>query len=114
MKLIIDTETISMELTKKLLELDNSLVGTKDYMGYTYFWSCEYKHALRDASYAQRQKVHNALLDAGLDVSAESKAHADIIRKCLKIDWKFNTEEESPKPLKVGEKIIILWNGKEL
>ncbi len=81
MKIVINTETISWDLTVKLLALDDSLVGTKDYLGYTYFWSTEYKHYLRDATNVERKKVHKAFLKAGLDVSGESDKHLAIVQR---------------------------------
>jgi hypothetical protein len=41
----------------------------------------EYKHTLRDASVAQRRKVHQAFLKAGLAVDGASPAHAAIVAR---------------------------------
>jgi len=81
MKLTINTERISWAFTEKLLALDNSLVGTKDYLGYTYFWSTEYKHYLRDATNIERKRVHKEFLKLGLDVGGESDKHFEIVKR---------------------------------
>ncbi len=73
-----------MNLTRKLNDLDTSLIGTEDYMGYAYFWDMEYKHYLRNATFAERQKVHKAFLKAGLNVSDASSEHMFIVQRFLK------------------------------
>lgn len=62
-----------------ILALDETFIGTEDYMGKTYFWAYEYRHLLRDYSQIW-VKVHTALMNAGLDVSGESEQHEKIIR----------------------------------
>lgn len=62
-----------------LLRLDETLIGTPDYMGLAYFWHYCYRFCLRDATPARRCKVHDRLLKAGLDLDGESPAHDDIM-----------------------------------
>ena len=69
----------SPEATAKLLALDESFIGTPDYMGLAYFWHYCYRHSLRDASRARRCRVHDALVRAGLPLNGESPAHDAII-----------------------------------
>jgi hypothetical protein len=61
--------------------LDAAFIGTADYMGTAAFWSYEYRHYLRDATCYQRQRVHAAMLKAGLPVCGDSDQHLAIIRK---------------------------------
>lgn len=64
----------------KLWKLDWKLVGTEDYMGFAYFWNHEYHRELNDATPRQRQRIHHALLQAGLWPGGKSMRHTDIIR----------------------------------
>jgi hypothetical protein len=81
MPALLNTDALTWAATNDLLKLDKTFRGTDDYMGIAYFWHYEYRHFLRDASYARRRRVHAALLRAGLDVAAASPAHDTIIRK---------------------------------
>jgi len=64
--------------------LDKTFIGTNSYMGFTYFWGQDYKHTLRDASNTQRQRVHNAMVKAGLELTEASPEHEAIVRKYCK------------------------------
>lgn len=77
----LNTDALTFTATDALIKLDQTFRGTDDYMGITYFWHYEYRHFLRDASYARRRRVHAALLRAGLAVDAASPAHETLIRK---------------------------------
>lgn len=70
-----------MNASMMLLELDQQLTGTEDYMGMAYFWNYEYRHYLRDATHSQRRRIHKLLLAEGLEVDGESKRHLEIILK---------------------------------
>lgn len=78
-------ERVSVSATRKafeaLLWLDAGFVGTPDYMGLAWFWNYEYRHQMRDASFAKRQRVHAAFLKAGLTVDDHSDEHAAIVNK---------------------------------
>ena len=65
----------------KLTDMDESLIGTPDYMGIAYFWDPHYKGVMREVSIADRRKVHHALLQAHLKVGGTSPQHAEIIAK---------------------------------
>lgn len=67
----------------KLLELDESFLGTDNYLGLAYFWNHEYRHYLRDASPLQRVQVHNCFCDFGLELAGESDLHLQLIDECL-------------------------------
>tara|TARA_R100000995_G_C3393571_1_gene81609 strand:+ start:280 stop:531 length:252 start_codon:yes stop_codon:yes gene_type:complete len=82
---MINTNNLSIEATKKVLDLDKSFIGTSDYMGCAYFWAYEYRHYLRDVSYAVRRKVHKQFLKCFLLVDGESDQHLEIIRKITKL-----------------------------
>jgi hypothetical protein len=73
----------SQSLYSKLLAMDKKLLGTKDYMGIAYFWGQAYKHELRDCTIDARVAIHDAWLDAGLDLDGESAAHESILKKYL-------------------------------
>jgi len=68
-----------------LHKADDGLVGTKAYMGISWFWNNEYKHYLRGdvkkINYLTRRRVHNALLDAGLAVDGCSDQHLAIVTR---------------------------------
>ncbi len=76
-------ENISFKASQKLRDLDETFVGTPDYMGIAYFWSSEYKFSLRDASPDKRRAVHAAFLKAGLPVDGESPQHEAIVEKIV-------------------------------
>ena len=82
----INLETITWTATKALLDLDDTFIGTPNYMGITYFWDYEYRHYLRDASPSQRIEVHKKWLDADLGLDGVTKKHWDIIGAVLKKD----------------------------
>lgn len=63
----------------KLQALDETLIGTADYMGIAFFWSYAYRHTMRDLSAAQRKTVHDRFRKAGLALDGESDAHASIV-----------------------------------
>tara|TARA_R110002096_G_scaffold434331_1_gene655579 strand:+ start:372 stop:734 length:363 start_codon:yes stop_codon:yes gene_type:complete len=67
-----------------LRALDKTFVGTSSYMGFAYFWGQEYKHTLREANNTQRQRVHNALIKAGIDLGSESPEYEAIVKKYCK------------------------------
>jgi hypothetical protein len=72
---------VTGEGTLKLLALDESFIGTPDYMGIAYFWNYRYRHSLRGAKAGRRVRVHAALLKAGLPLDGESPAHDAIIMR---------------------------------
>ena len=75
---------ITLDARINLVELDNSFVGTQNYMGLCYFWAYEYRHLLRGQKRDVWLKVHSALLNAGLDVTQESPLHREIIMSYIK------------------------------
>ena len=68
---------------RKLRELDESFVGTADYMGIAYFWNHEYRHDLRDASPIQRVNVHRSFLEFDLPLAGTSDLHQELIDTAL-------------------------------
>jgi hypothetical protein len=77
----INLNALPHEALSAIFFADMQLVGTKGYIGVGFYWSMEYKHTLRDASVAQRRKVHQAFLKAGLAVDGASPAHAAIVAR---------------------------------
>ena len=67
-----------------ILWLDAGFIGTADYMGMAWFWSYEYRHLLRGATYRQRQRAHAGLLKAGLSIDGDSEQHLEIIEKAVR------------------------------
>lgn len=55
------------------------------YKGYAYFWDKQYQ-LLRDASIADRRRVHDAWLAAGLDLLGAGPEHERILREILPPD----------------------------
>lgn len=77
---ILNLEAISVQAYVALHRLDKTFVGSDEYMGVAYFWAWDYRHYLRDVSYAKRRQVHRALLRDGLDVDSASDEHESIIK----------------------------------
>tara|TARA_R110002012_G_scaffold53447_1_gene137457 strand:- start:287 stop:640 length:354 start_codon:yes stop_codon:yes gene_type:complete len=82
------TETQKLFVTGQAFDylnaLDKTFIGTNSYMGFAYFWGQEYKHTLRSANNTQRQRVHNAMVKAGLELTEASPEHEAIVRKYCK------------------------------
>lgn len=74
------------ENLRKLFELDESFIGTTEYMGLAYFWGYEYKFTLRDCTIKNRIKIHDAWLKAGLPLNGASNLHKAILDKITKND----------------------------
>ena len=79
-----------------ILWLDAGFIGTDDYMGIAWFWSYEYRHFLRGATYRQRQRAHAGLLKAGLSIDGDSEQHLAIIEKAVRTPP--NVETRVPRP----------------
>jgi len=80
---LLDLDSLPYGTVNRLMELDNRLVGTPNYMGLAFFWHTDYKHYLRDCTYAQRRKIHHKLLRHNLALNGESEAHDQIILQVL-------------------------------
>jgi hypothetical protein len=76
--------SVTCKAYEAIMWLDAAFIGTPDYMGMAWFWNYEYRHYLRDATHRQRQRVHAALLKAGLPVEGESDEHEAIILKATR------------------------------
>lgn len=63
---------------------DRGRVATKAYQGRAYFWSHRYKHYLRDATPAQRRRVHDKFLSQGMPLDGETSQHDKIISRVFK------------------------------
>ncbi len=74
---------ITLKAFQELDKLDKTLVDTKDYMGIAYFWAHDYRHYMRDASYAKRRKIHNLGLDQNIDFLTDNPDAWFLIRKVL-------------------------------
>ncbi|MDG1445848.1 MAG: hypothetical protein P8Q15_05785 [Methylophilaceae bacterium] len=82
----LNLNTLTFEAVSAIIEADAKLVGTKHYMGVAYFWGSNgCKHYLRDASTAQRRKIHKQWIDANLDLIGETLEHYAIIAKVMKV-----------------------------
>lgn len=77
---------ISWEAMINIHRLDKKYIGTKDYMGVAYFWGHEYKHTMRDLTYAKRRKIHNLGLDKNIDFINPNKDAWYLIAEVLKCD----------------------------
>ena len=67
----------------QLLKLDETFIGTDNYMGLAYFWNTEYKHDMRSATPLQRVEVHNAFTEFGLDLDGKSDLHEQLVAEML-------------------------------
>ena len=82
---IIKTGKLTSVAHDAIRNLDESFVGTPNYFGVGWFWSSEYKHYLRGATYAQRVKVHKDMLELGLNPGDISDKHLEIVKKYCEI-----------------------------
>ena len=58
--------------TKILLLIDEEFIGTKYFMGMTYFWGqTDYKHALRDLSWNESRKLHDLCIKNNISIAGE-------------------------------------------
>tara|TARA_R110000803_G_scaffold201350_1_gene266105 strand:+ start:144 stop:503 length:360 start_codon:yes stop_codon:yes gene_type:complete len=46
----------------KLWKLDKKLIGTKQYMGFAWFWDHEIKHYMRESSAKDKKYIHDCFL----------------------------------------------------
>jgi len=76
-------ENISFKASQAIRNLDESFVGTPDYMGLAYFWNTDYKFSIRDAPSDKRRAVHEAFLKAHLDPAGVSPQHEAIVKKLV-------------------------------
>jgi hypothetical protein len=77
---------ITMQAIIEVYKVDKTFVGTKDYMGVAYFWGHEYKHTMRNLSFAKRRKIHNLGLDRDIDFIKPNKEAWYLIAEVLKCD----------------------------
>ena len=83
----INMETAGYRATVALYALDETFIGDpENYMGLHYFWNHEYKYYLRPTTVSQKKRVHKKWLAAGLDITAVSQAHLNIIKQVLKME----------------------------
>ena len=79
----IDLNVVTFNAFCALNELDKSFIGTPDYMGVAFFWGQKVKHYLRNASQAQRRKIHKKWLGEALDLEGYSNRHREIISEVM-------------------------------
>ena len=77
---------VSMESMNGIYALDMDYVGTYKYMGVASFWGHEYKHTMRNLSYAQRRRIHKYGLMRGTDFINPKKSTWHLIADLLKTD----------------------------
>jgi hypothetical protein len=102
----IDLNVVTFDAFCALNALDKTFVGTPNYMGVAFFWGHGVKHYLREASQAERRKIHKKWLAEGLDLHGESYRHHEIIRQVMP-SWR----ERSRKFLKtlVGQFLLTAF-----
>ena len=81
----------------------NESVGSKKYNGRDWFWPHDYRHYLRDASPAQRKKIHDAWLKIGVPVKGTglkiSDRYLEPKKNQLKKAWTIVRKVVAPKEL---------------
>jgi len=86
-----------------LLKRKNESVGSKKYNGRDWFWPHDYRHYLRDASPAQRKKIHDAWLKIGIPVKGTglkiSDRYLEPKKNQLKKAWTIVRKVVAPKEL---------------
>ena len=80
---MIDLNVVTFDAFCKLNDLDKTFIGTLDYMGVAYFWGHGVKHYLREASQAQRRRIHKKWLQQGLDLQYDSDDHFRVIGEVM-------------------------------
>lgn len=80
----INLNNITYQAFTKIHEIDQNFINTDNYLGIAYFWAYEYRHYLRDASIAQRKKVHKLFLKNGLKIDHSSEEHFNIVKSIIK------------------------------
>lgn len=63
----------------KLWDLDKTLIGTNEYMGFAYFWDHEVKHTMREATTKFKKVVHDTALKNGLVFIKGKMGRYDIL-----------------------------------
>jgi len=81
-----DLGHITFGARSKILNLDKSFIGSRHYMGLAYFWGADFKHTLRDISYAKRKKIHNDALEKGINFDKHNIDAWSLIAKVLDCD----------------------------
>ena len=99
-------EPAGPNLRKKIKDISkdkNESVGSKKYDGRDWFWPRDYRHYLRDASPAQRKKIHNAWLKIGVPVKGTglkiSDRYLEPKKNQLKKAWTIVRKVVAPKEL---------------
>ena len=80
---MIDLNVVTFDAFCKLDALDETFIGTPDYMGVAYFWGHGVKHYLREASQAQRRRIHKKWLEQGLDLYDDRDDHFRVIGEVM-------------------------------
>lgn len=75
----INLNAITPDALDKIYRLDETFIGTPNYLGVAYFWHYDYRYILRELTPAQRVKVHTKFLKAGLPVNGNSPEHYSIL-----------------------------------
>ena len=99
-------EPAGPNLRKKIKDISkdkNESVGSKKYDGRDWFWPHDYRHYLRDASPAQRKKIHDAWLKIGIPVKGTGLKISDRYlqpkKNQLKKAWTIVRKVVAPKEL---------------
>ena len=99
-------EPAGPNLRKKIKDISkdkNESVGSKKYDGRDWFWPHDYRHYLRDASPAQRKKIHDAWLKIGVPVKKTglkiSDRYLEPKKNQLKKAWTIVRKVVAPKEL---------------
>jgi len=79
----LNLETVSFEAYKAIKELDESFIGSDNYMGVAWFHNQAYRHDMRPLTPAKRKKIHDAMLKAELELCAISPKHNTIITQFI-------------------------------
>ncbi len=81
----IDLNRVTTNAFTKLRELDESFIGTKDYMGLAWFHAHHYRHIMRDIpTVYQRKAIHHQMVDSGLKLDGTSISHKVIMANVLR------------------------------
>ena len=87
----------------KLMELDKTLIGTADYMGFAWFWGtggAGVKHYLRDATAKQKKIIHDSFILNNVPMSS------DTIQDSRGYITTYNYFEDTEEAVSICQKVM--------
>ena len=80
-----------------VMDLDTSLIGTRNYMGLAYFWDHDVKHTMREMTPKFRKVVHDTAMKNNLIKAGFVKTNNEFIKIINATLKKFKIKDSSSK-----------------